>query len=528
MMAPSNNTSAIKRIAIIGGGLTGWTAALALAKGTRGLGIEIVVIEHPSHQQADLHCAAAIPVCAAFHQWLGLDEKEWVAATGASFLLATRFNAWSSKQQDYFMPYSDHGFILNRIEFPQYAIALHQHGHTTDYDDYSLAAIAAKHGRFCHPSAQASSLFSTLSYGFTINTQSYTDYLRSFALQLKVTQLRAQVDSVQKNHDGIIESIQLRQINREDTENTRSIYSGLTKDGTINADFYIDCTGTTALLIDKTLNVQWQSHTDQLPTTHVVSSVRDMTPEQPLPSHRTLHTGAAGWIQTLGSQTHSEQQYFYHADFITDENARRTIGATDTAQIIPLNMGRRRHFWSKNCLALGTAAGDLGALGASTLHLLQSALRRFLHLFPAQLPSIENAAEFNRLTHLEYDHIEDFHSVHYRLAAKAAMEVSTHENIPYWHGLHTTPYPDRLAYKLELFLQRGQIPFYEGETFSSGVWASLLLGNNCWPERTTPLIYTMTPDEIQQELASIKKAMYTAADAMPSQRAYLQQHLYHR
>lgn len=512
MIAPDNHAPGIKRLAIVGAGLTGWTTALALAKGLHGLGIEIVIIDHPTHNQQDLQCEAAIPACVTFHQWLGLDEKELVAATGAGFQLATHFNAWSGPQQNYFMPYSDHGFILNRIEFPHYVIGRHLQGHRTHYDDYSLAAVAARHGRFCHPSAQESSLFSTLNYGFSLNSPAYTDYLREFALQLNVVHLVAEIDAIQQNHEGSIASIRLKDINNSS--------AGLTANGVITADFYLDCSGAQGELINKILNIEWQSQASLLPITHVISHTQTLAATQALPSHRELRTAAAGWIQTLSSQTHTEQQYFYCADFTSSEQAHRESGATENALIKRLYSGRRASFWYNNCLALGEAAGNLGVMGAGNLHLVQSAVLRFLNLFPAQLPAALNAAEFNRLTHLEYDHIEDFHRLHYQLAAS---NQDTQGDTGYWRNIHTTPHSERLTCKLELFKQRGLIPFYEGETFSAGVWTSLLLGNDFWPERTNPLIYTMDVNWVEQQLAAMKNLMRTAADAMPTQAIYLRQ-----
>src|SRR6187402_496986 len=118
----------IKRIAIVGGGMTGWTVAAALANGVRGMAIDIVLIDSSQQTETDLQCEATTPACVAFHQWLGIAEKEIVAGTGASFLLATQFNGWADRQQNYFMPFSDHGFMLNRIEFPQYAIGCYLRG----------------------------------------------------------------------------------------------------------------------------------------------------------------------------------------------------------------------------------------------------------------------------------------------------------------------------------------------------------------------------------------------------------------
>jgi tryptophan halogenase len=502
----------IKRIAILGGGMTGWTVAAALANGLRGIGIDIVLIDNAQQTETDLHCEATMPACVAFHQWLGVTEKELVARTGASFLLATQFNAWADQQQQYFMPFGDHGFMLNRIEFPQYVIGRYLQGKPVNYDDYSLAAVAAKAGRFCHPSAQDTSLFSTLSYGLTLNTFAYSNYLRERAVQSGVAHVIAEASTLKLNSDGYIESITLNHIHGA-LANTSVASQWIGSDRLVAADFYIDCTGAQGNVIGKALHVEWQSLSGQLPVTHVINHVQPISQAQSIPSRRELLTGAAGWIQNLSSQTHTEQQYFYHSSFTSAEQARIAIGAAESAQAKPICIGRREKFWHKNCVAIGESAGNLDVQGAGKLHLVQSAILRFISLFPARMAADFNAAEYNRLTNLEYDHIEDFHSLHYQLAAT--------QDTAYWQQLARVTLSDRLLHKLDLFKKRGLVAFYEGETFSSGVWTSLLLGNGFWPQRYDPLIHSTDAQWIELQLEKMEKMMRSAAEAMPTQSEYL-------
>lgn len=507
MINSNMQSKPIQRIAILGGGMTGWTVAAALANGLRGMGIEIVLIDSAQQTETDLHCEATTPACVAFHQWLGVAEKDLVARTGASFLLATQFNAWTDQQQQYFMPFSDHGFMLNRIGFPQYAIGCYLQGSSINFDDYSLAAVAAKAGRFCHPSGQESSLFSTLSYGLTVNTDAYANYLREFAVQAGVSLVAAEINALKLNNEGYIESITLGDIRASATS------ACINSDGVMVADFYIDCTGVQGNIIDKALHVEWQSLIDQLPVTHVINHVQPLSSAQAVPSHRELLTGAAGWIQNLCSQTHTGQQYFYHSGFTSAEQARAAVGAAEYEPAKLISIGRRETFWHKNCVAIGESAGNLDVLGTGKLHLVQSAVLRFISLFPAQVSAGFNTAEYNRLTHLEYDHIQDFHVLHYQLAAT--------QDTAYWQQLARVTLSDRLLHKLELFKKRGLVAFYEGETFSSGVWTSLLLGNGFWPQRYDPLIQSMDSRWIEQQLEKMKKMMRSAAEVMPTQSAYL-------
>ena len=514
-----NNAAAIKRIAIVGGGITGWTVAAGLANGLRGLNIEIALIDHPAQTEIDLHTEATTPACVAFHRALGISELDLVMKTGASFLLATEFNAWSSAQQHYFMPFVDHGFMLNRIEFSQYAINHHLAGKSFNYDDYSLASVAAKAGRFCHPSAQSSSLFSTLDYGLALNTNAYTDYLSALAVPMGVTRIQAQTDGAMLDENGNIKAIRL--CGADSTVNRNINPMWIDEAGSLAADLFIDCSGVAATLIETALHVKWlplenvPPVSNASPLTHVLSSLRPLDTAAAIPVVRELQPAAAGWLQTCTTQTHIEKNYFYHADFASHEQTLAALGADLSAvKIHPLRTGRRATFWQNNCIAIGQAACNPDQLAAGKLHLAQSAVLRLLSLFPAQVDAVFNRAEYNRLAHLELDHIEDFHALHYQLALVPGAD--------YWQTIARAQLSDRLLHKLELFKARGLIAHYENETFSAGIWASLLLGNGFWPQRCDPLVRSMDQTWIDQNLEKMKTMMKSAADAMPMHADYLQ------
>lgn len=494
---------AIKHIAIVGGGVTGWTVAAALARGLRGLGINIVVVENPRHGEADAPIETTTPATVSFHDWLGISEPHLMETTGASYILATSFNAWSDAHQHYCMPFGDHGFMLNRIDFTQYAIASYLRGRAFDYDDYSLSAVAAKAGKFCHPSKKSDSIFSTLSYGLVLNVSEYTAYLRNLALSAGVTQMIAEVNGVNLGAAGYIESLDLL------SDKKPSLFA---------ADLFIDCTGIAGLLIEKKLNIQWvlpgyANGDKQYPVSHLLNLVQGVNDLRELPVVRELETNDTGWLHQATSQTRAVRQYFYHQAYGTPAHIDSVINADAQVQVQEVRIGRRASFWNKNCVAMGNSAANPDGLSIGKLHLVQSAVLRLLSVFPSCVDAPFNSAEYNRLTHLELDHIEDFHALHYHLARPRASR--------YWQSVARATLSERLTHKLELFKRRGLIPFYEGETFSAGVWASLLLGSGFWPQACDPLACSGDQAWIDQQLEKMKAVMSAAAAQMPSHTDYL-------
>jgi tryptophan 7-halogenase len=504
MNVPQANSRAIKHIAIVGGGMTGWTVAAALVRGLRGLDIKIRVLDNHHYPAADAPIETTTPACVAFHDWLGISEPHLIEATGASYILATRFNGWSHAQQNYFMPFNDHGFMLNRIDFAQYATGCYLRGSALDYDDYSLSAMAAKAGKFCHPSQKGASIFSTLSYGLVLNPSEYTAYLRRFALSSGVEQSAADVIDISVDADGYIESLGLL------TDNEKS---------TLAADLFIDCTGIPGLLIEGKLNVHWDSLTNanndkHHPVSHQLNLVQGVDGAQELPVARELEITATGWLHKATSQTKSVRQYYYHQEYTSPAQIESVIDEDyPIAQVQEMRTGRRKNFWNKNCVAIGHSAANPDVVSIGKLHLVQSAVLRLLSIFPARVDTTFNSAEYNRLTHLELDHIEDFHALHYYLAGIKAGE--------YWQAIARAKLSDRLTHKLEIFRRRGIIPFYEGETFSTGVWSSLLLGNGYWPQACTPLVDHQDQAWVAQQLEKMKAVIVSAVAQMPSHAGYL-------
>ena len=520
----SANNRKIQRIVILGGGMTGWTVAAGLANGLSSKpsnkltnpAIDILLINNPAQTEIDMHHEPTTPACIAFHQSLGISEWDLVAKTGASFLLATEFEGWSDPQQQYFMPFSDHGFMLNGIEFSQYVANQHLNGNRLNYDDFSLAAVAAKKGRFFHPSAQGSSIFSTLQYGLVLNTKRYAEYLRAYSLARGVKEINAEANEILLDEQRFIKAIGLKGAHAENRTNL------VDDKGLLEADLFIDCSGNVAELIEKSLQVEWaglqNSFPDAVtdsPITHVVTSVQPLTKGDAIPVSCKLNNAEAGWVHTSATQTHIERQYYFHRDYLSVELAHEQLGSdASLTRLHEVRLGRRLKFWHNNCVAIGAAACNPGALVVGKIHLVQSAVLRLLNLFPAKFNAVFNPAEYNRLTHLELDHIEDFHALVYRLS-------KTHSSA-YWAKIAETRLTERLLLKLDSFKNRGFIPYYEGETFSPGCWASLFLGSGIWPQRHDPLIHSMNPEWIRQQLEKMQSMMRQAAEQMPLQIDYLQ------
>jgi tryptophan halogenase len=175
--------------------------------------------------------------------------------------------------------------------------------------------------------------------------------------------------------------------------------------------------------------------------------------------------------------------------------------------------GRRKKFWNGNCVALGLAGGFMEPLESTSLHLVQSAVFRFLSLMPlsgAADPSAEE--EFNRLSIVEYEQIRDFIVLHY--AANQREE-------PFWKECAHMPLPDSLKHRIELFRSRGKVARHDGQLFADASWVAIMLGQGVQPRRWDPLADIMPLGELRQRAEMLRAKLFEAIGRMPTHRQFI-------
>lgn len=481
----------IQSIIIVGDSLAAWSAAALLAKQVPK--IKISVLE--SRVADEAAAESAMPSLREFHKLLKINEREIALSTEATFKLATRFSDWLRPGQDYWLGLGEVGHNLDGIEFQHYATLLHQCGDSTAYDAYSLTAKAARHHVFNPLSGEQQALGFQLPYALQMDINRYKSILKDVACCLGVSCRRDEVAQViVDSADGNIDALYLRGGEQ------------------ISADFFIDCTGSSAQLISQLADdryIQVEQH--KLLGDRRLDWV---TPTQPA-GCAVLKAQSVGWKKSITLRNCTHQHYFYSSDFLNDEQALTKISLLYPDAILTANRlrtGHRTQPWLKNCLALGAAAGDIGNLVLSPLHLVHSALLRWLDLFPVEnCPAF--AREYNRLTKLEHERLLDFHWLPFALSQR--------KDSAYWRACAAAAVSEPLAHRLALFRQSGKISRYEQETFTASSWAALFLANQCWPQKYDARLQGVNIEQVQRYTSQLKTHIQQMITAMPSQDDYL-------
>lgn len=489
----------IKTIAIIGGGTAGWMTAAALSKMLLPENVTVKLIE--SEQIGTVGVGeATIPDIANFNLMLGINEQEFLIETKGTFKLGIEFRDWGKLGDKYFHPFGGHGVDMNGIDFHQYWLHSKQSGNTAKLEDYSICSVAAKQAKFILPDNNPKSVLSHLRYAYHFDATAYAAFLRKYAEQRGIVRIEGKIEHVTTHKDsGNIQSVTL-------------------DDGRIiEADFFIDCSGFKALLLDKTLGVKFNDWSHWLPCNRAQAVASERI--DPLIPFTISTAKKAGWQWRIPTQHRTGNGHIYCSDFISDDEANQVLlegldaKPLGDARTIHFQTGCREQFWVKNCVGIGLSSGFLEPLESTSIFLIQQGIARFISLYPDgnQTEVIQN--EYNRLMTREFNQVRDFIILHYHATKR--------DDSPFWNYCRTMPIPDSLQRKIDLFKAAGRVFRDDQELFSKPSWIAVMLGQNIEPEVYEPILSGIPISDIQRSLDSMNNAMIQTVNRLPSHAEFI-------
>jgi tryptophan halogenase len=490
----------VKKIVIVGGGTAGWMTAAALAKVNDSRLFEIELIESDEIGTIGVG-EATIPTIHWFNQLIGLDEAEFIRETKATYKLGIEFVGWGGVGQAYFHPFGRYGGPQDQSMFYHRWIRARLGGLDDSYEAYSLATVAAKAGRFAPPSRDPGSIASTLGYAYHFDASLYARYLRRLAEAKGVVRTEGRVARI-------------------DQDPETGFVTTLTTDrgATLAADLFIDCTGLRGLLIEETLKSGFEDWSHWLPCDRALAVPCERN-GPPTPYTRST-ARAAGWQWRIPLQHRTGNGYVYSSRFISDDEAASVLIANlDGAPLgdprpIRFTAGRRREVWRKNVVAVGLSGGFLEPLESTSIHLIQSAIAKFLSLFPTSACDPLTVEQFNRVYRQDMESVRDFLILHYHF--------NSGRSEPMWAHCRDMAVPDELTYKVEQFRRTGRIVLNSDELFREASWFAVMMGQGIEPKDYNPLADTWSATENLAHLAQIKRAIQASSDQFAPHEAYIE------
>lgn len=484
----------VKKVVIAGGGTAGWVAAAALSKQLGKL-IEVVLIE--SDQIGTVGVGeATIPPMRVFHSLLGIDEQEFMRATNAVFKLGISFKNWGQIGDHYIHPFGTTGQGSFLADFQHFWLHGKSKGINAEFGEYSFEIQAAKANKF------ATSKNSSINFAYHLDATRYAQYLRQFSEKLGTTRIEGKIQQVQQHPDGDIKALLLE--------------SG----ELVEADLFIDCTGFTGLLIDKTLKTPYEDWSHWLPCNSAIAVQTESV--EPAKPYVTCTAHQAGWQWHIPLQHRVGNGNVFCSDFMSDDQATQHL--LDNAKgkvlteprVIKYKTGRREVFWNRNCVALGLSSGFVEPLESTSIYMFMNGIVRLMKMFPFDGVTQQSINEYNKQSIAELENIRDFIILHYH--------VTSREDSEFWRYCKNMSVPDSLSHRIELFKETGLAFQGERELFRLESWTHVMLGQGIMPKHYHSIFKTMSDEELVTHLTNTRNTITNAVAKLPNHQDFINQY----
>jgi tryptophan halogenase len=481
----------IRRIAIVGGGVAGWLAAVTLGRRLGGQ-CSIHVVEMPEAiipGQAE----ATLPAVLELLRFLGVDQNDFIDKTQSTYSLGAKFTDWAEPGASFWHPFGALGALIERRPFYHFWHKARASGLNPRLEFFSQEIALATANRFIFPT-NSLGVAPHLRYALHVDVALMARYFRSMAERAGVIRLERRVVSATRREDGFIDELQF-----EDG-------------GKLGADLFVDCSGARGQLIGEILESPYESWAQWLPCDRVVHAPAAL--DEGRPPYVRIAARASGWQWRIPMQQNLSHGQVYSSAHQSDEEAQQELLAAIGTEPLSaprrqeFRAGRRRSFWDKNVVAIGSASGFLEPLAASDLHLLSNALFNLLDHFPDRQFDPANIASYNAHIGDEFERIRDFIILHYCLSRR--------EDSPFWQERQKLALPDTLAHRIEMYRATGRIMQQRLELFTDLDWFWIFEGMGVTPRDYDPLVDTIDFEQVKRLMLAITQKITTDAAAAPT------------
>jgi len=481
------------KVVVAGGGTAGWLTAFSLV--TRlGKLLDITLVE--SDQIGTVGVGeATIPTMRTFHGLIGIDEKEFMAATQATFKLGIQFDNWGQQGDSFFHSFGEIGQRSWMAEFHEFWMEAKAQGFGGSLDEYCLELKAAKANKFSTMVGKK-----PVNFAYHMNATAYAAYLRQKSEKAGVKRIEGRIKQVQNDEAGNISSLLL-----EDGE-------------PVLGDVFIDCTGFRGLLIGDNLDVGYEDWSHWLAADSAIA-VQTQAVEAPRPYTRAI-AHSAGWVWRIPLPNRVGNGIVYASQFLSDDEAQNTLLANLTGQTITeprqlrFKTGRRKKAWHKNCIAIGLSSGFLEPLESTSIHLVTTAILRLMKLFPFGGNTTMLAEQFNREAQLELETVRDFVILHYHQTQR--------NDSKFWDHYRNMAVPDSLVHRMAMFRENGYAWPDDVGLFRVDSWVQVMMGQGLMPKQHHGAGRVLPADGLKQQMMTLRNMIDNAVLQMPAHGDFIQ------
>ncbi|MEC8949567.1 MAG: tryptophan halogenase family protein [Pseudomonadota bacterium] len=457
----------VKNIVILGGGTAGWMTANVLQKKWQHLGISISLVESPDIGIVGVG-EGSTPKLKYFFDSLDISESEWMPECNATYKNGISFKNWSTVPgyEEYFHPFGcSLDFVTLKFLYNNATLRRKGIDVTANPNRFSLMASLAE--KKLAPIASANFPFH-FQYGYHFDSVLIGKFLQKKAEEVGINHIQATVKNIELNSNGDITSLKLN------------------NDQTLYGDFFIDCSGFAAILLEKTLKVPFISFSDNLFNDSAIAIPTEI--DQNIPSQTISTALTNGWVWHIPLTNRFGNGYVYSSQYCTQDEAekelREYLGLLESdveARHLKMKVGRTQESWHNNCVAVGLSQGFIEPLEATALQFVISTIEEFATAFEEGGFTNQFKELFNQRMNMNFEGIRDYIVLHYKTNSRNDSQywIDNRENtnipnnlkdmLSCWHNIQS----------LEAELKRLKI----GSYYTQMSWTCLLSGMGLFPPR---------------------------------------------
>lgn len=485
-------TDSALRVVVVGRDADLWITVVALERAIGRDRVNLIALELPTRLiETDVYVAA--PAIAQLYEIAGVDGLRIAAAAGGVPMVGQRFANWSRSAEPFIHAYdvgdvSDAGLVHHWVK-------ARDEGMTVRFEDFSLAAAAAKQGKV--PIAGIVPGAAVPLPGYQFDARSYAAAFKSLALKRGIEHRTGHLGTVTRDGD-VIRSL---------------IWEG---DETFAADLFIDASGPEAILAGGSSRAEWESWAEWLPCDRMISASAPRISPLPPFSHNSAFR--FGWTELHPLQDRTALIGAFASKYgderiLEDLPALAGAPVSGDVTISSFSPGVRTNAWSGNCVAVGKAAAQVDMLDAAELHLLHVSVANVAQRIAVGLGDSTAPAGYNQAIQAEAESIRDFQCAHYRLNRRF--------DEPFWDAVRNASGPDTLDTKISAFRSRGALGPYSEGAFGHFNWTSIFLGHGLVPEHYDGWVDNMPEEERKSLLQSRLRDIALAVERSPSVEEFL-------
>lgn len=353
-----------------------------------------------------------------------INLEEMISETAATHKYGIRYENWTTHTPDYFHSVGSIDDIHAFGTYAAYAACIEQ-GKLMTPQFSSIGIIKNKISRaYLHNATNQ----------FHFDTNKLNDYFTSIAFKRMVKFVDGEIADV------VIDS------------NTGNISSVLTNRGeSVEADFWIDASGFSRILMNRISSAEWNSYSDYLLCDSAIPFPTESDPSGQIRPYTRARAASSGWMWEIPTQFRRGNGYVFSSKFISDDAAFDEASAMSGYQInsdrvIRFDAGHLKEGWVKNCVAVGLASSFAEPLEATSIG---STIQQIRILIPSIAAFNVDAPAMRKKYNLEFSAIMENILTMIRL-----HYYSDREDTDFWRAMKNMPINDGLQEMIDLWAER--------------------------------------------------------------------------